>query len=63
LERNLLAIDTEYYKTNLVSRYVKRFIKDIDEDLEYKNLHRYLYFEGDTFVRDYRSIYDYNVGN
>jgi len=63
LERNILAVDTKYYKTNLVSRYVNRFIKDIDEDLEYKNLHRYLYFEGDKFVRDYRSVYDYNLDN
>ncbi len=60
LERNILAVDTEYYKTNLVSRYVNRFMKNIDTDLEYKNLHRYLYFEGDKFIRDYRSVYDYN---
>lgn len=63
LERNILAVDTKYYKTNLVSSYVNRFMKDVDEVLENKNLHRYLYFEGDRFVRDYRSIYDYNLDN
>jgi hypothetical protein len=63
LERNILAVDTEHYKTNLVSSYVNRFMKDIDEGLERKIGHRYLYFEGDKFVRDYRSIYDYNPDN
>uniref|UniRef100_UPI00404AF457 hypothetical protein n=1 Tax=Flavobacterium sp. TaxID=239 RepID=UPI00404AF457 len=63
LERNILAVDTEYYKTNLVSSYVNRFMKDIDENLNRKIVHRYLYFEGDKFLRDYHSIYDYNQNN
>ena len=60
LERNILAVDTKHYKANLVSSYVNRFMKDIDEDLERKIGHRYLYFDGDKFMRDYNSIYDYN---
>jgi hypothetical protein len=63
LERNILAVDTKYYKTNLVSSYVNRFMKDIDAGLERQIVHRYLYFEGDRFVRDYRSVYDYNPDN
>ena len=60
LERNILAVDTEFYKTNLVANYINRFMKDIDASLDRKNVHKYLYFEGDIFVRDYNSIYDYN---
>ena len=29
----ILGIDTDYYKTNLTSKYVKNFIKDINANL------------------------------
>ena len=60
LDKNILAVDTKYYKSSLVNKYLTKFLKDIDSKLIYDDLNRYLYFERDTFVNDYRSIYDYN---
>lgn len=60
LDKNILAVDTKYYKSSLVNKYLTKFLKDIDSKLIYEDLNRYLYFERDTFVNDYRSIYDYN---
>jgi hypothetical protein len=37
INKNILAVDTKYYKSNLVSNYMDKFLKDIDENLYYKN--------------------------
>ena len=60
IDNNILAVNTKYYKSSLVNKYLTRFLIDIDSKLKYKNLNRYLYFEGDEFINDYRSIYDIN---
>lgn len=60
IDNNILAVNTKYYKSSIVNKYLTRFLIDIDSKLKYKNLNRYLYFEGDEFINDYRSIYDIN---
>lgn len=60
IDNNILAVNTKYYKSSLVNKYLTRFLIDIDSKLKYENLNRYLYFEGDEFINDYRSIYDIN---
>jgi hypothetical protein len=60
IDNNILAVNTKYYKSSLVNKYLTRFLIDIDSKLKYKNLNRYLYFAGDEFINDYRSIYDIN---
>ena len=61
LDKNILAIDTKHYNTNLTSKYLNLFLKDIDNNLNYDNIpERYLYFEKDKYIKSYESIYDYN---
>jgi len=61
LDKNILAIDTKYYNTNLTSKYLNLFLKDIDNNLDYDTIpERYLYFEKDKYIKSYESIYDYN---
>jgi hypothetical protein len=60
LDKNILAIDTKHYKTNLTSKYLSLFLKDIDNSLDYDTIpERYLYFEKDKYIKSYESIYDY----
>lgn len=62
LERNILAVDTKYYNTNLTTKYLSLFFKDVDYKLIYNEIeNRYLYFEKDKFVNDYNSIYELEV--
>jgi hypothetical protein len=61
LDKNILAIDTKHYNTNLTSKYLNLFLKDIDNNLNYDDIpERYLYFEKDKYIKSYESIYDYN---
>ena len=62
LDKNILAIDTKHYKTNLTSKYLSLFLKDIDNSLDYDTIpERYLYFEKDKYIKSYESIYDYKL--
>lgn len=61
LDKNILAIDTKHYNSNLTSKYLNLFLKDIDNNLNYDDIpERYLYFEKDKYIKSYESIYDYN---
>ncbi|MFT5760924.1 MAG: opacity protein-like surface antigen [Polaribacter sp.] len=64
LEKNIIAVDTKYYKTNLTTKYLNGFLKDIDNKLEYNKLeNKYLYFEKNNFINDFNSIYEINSNN
>ncbi|EKB57049.1 hypothetical protein [Bergeyella zoohelcum] len=52
----ILAIDTEYYKTNITKRYVALFLKDIDFLSPLQN--RYLLFEKGNFSREIYDIFN-----
>ena len=59
LDRNILAVDTEFYRTNLTVKYLNRFFKDVDQNLNYDDtMNRYLLFERDVFKSDLNSVYD-----
>lgn len=58
IKRPILGIDTEYYKTNLTSKYVKRFLDDIDPNSKWNDSsNRCLYFENGKFIKSYESVY------
>lgn len=49
----LFAIDTKYYKTEMTTKYLKRFLMDIDS-IKYTN--RYIYFENGEYRRSFNSL-------
>lgn len=57
IERPIFGIDTEYYKTNLTSKYVSGFVSDLTS-LDMESIPRFLYFENGAYVGGYRSIDD-----
>jgi len=60
LDKNILAIDTKYYNTNLTSKYLNLFLNDIDNTLDYDTIPgRYLYFEKEKYIKSFESVYDF----
>lgn len=59
LDSPIFGIDTEYYNTNLVEKYVTKFIHDFNINKEIGE--RYLYFENGNFVKSYDDIYTNDV--
>ena len=58
IKRPIIGIDTEYYKTSLTSKYVNRFLNDIDSNIKWNDFsNRCLYFENGKFIKSYESIY------
>lgn len=59
LERNIIGIDTKYYRTNFTSKYLKLFFEDVLSSKEYNSLtNKYLVFENHKFIKDYYSVFD-----
>ena len=57
LSNSLYAIDTEFYKTDLTTKYLDKFFKDIDLNLVVSSTYnRYFYFEKDKFIQSFDSI-------
>lgn len=54
IERPIFGIDTEHYHSNLTSKYLKSFLKDLTQ--KENTTGRYLYFNKDSLVQDYDSF-------
>ena len=56
LKHPIFGIDTEYYKTNLTTKYLQKFLQDvIGESFETHNADFYQ-FEEDLFVKKYQNV-------
>lgn len=55
VDRPIFGIDTKHYKTNLTSKYVKRFIYDITDNVINAD-QRYIYFENGALKKFYRNM-------
>jgi hypothetical protein len=57
LEKPIIGIDTDYYKTNFTSRYVKRFFRDVvDSARSSKSNSYFYYFESGNFLKESRTF-------
>ena len=63
LDRPLLGIDTEYYRSNLTSRYLDRFKTDLigKEAFEENKIGRFYLFESDSLVMVSSSIEELEI--
>lgn len=59
IQRPIYGIDVKYYRTNLTSEYIAKFLKDLSVDINTPD--RALYFEDGLFVKSYADIWD--IGN
>ena len=57
IEEPIIAIDTKYYKSNLTSIYLKKFIADLTSKTNIQNK-RFLLFKKGQFVNSYDSFED-----
>lgn len=57
IKRQLLAIDTKYYKSNLTGIYTKRFYNQLtNNNYNNQSSNRFFYFENGTFIKQIASI-------
>ena len=54
LRRSIIGIDTKYYKTNLTSKYLSKFINDLTSKSDIHN--RFLYFTNGILSKSFDSI-------
>lgn len=52
----IVGIDTEYYKTDRVNKYIKYFFTDLS--VEREKFHRLLYWENGTYIKSFLSLED-----
>jgi len=53
LERPIIGIDTKYYKTNITSKYLTKFISDLTDGIEISD--RFIYFANGYFAKSFKS--------
>lgn len=54
IRRPILGIDTEYYKTNLTSKYLSRFLRNLGSSARFEK--RFFYFENGRMTRSFSAI-------
>ncbi len=60
LAKNIIAVDTKFYNSNLTNNYLASFFNEIDDKIDFSknNNNRYLYFENDKFLKSFNSVYE-----
>lgn len=57
LQRPIFGVDVEFYKQNLTSKYLPKFISDLTSgNYTNKDENRFLYFKNGEFIRSYNSV-------
>lgn len=56
IERPIFGIDTEFYKTNLTSKYLSRFLGDLIPNKDIQELNRFYYFKKGKYINSFESI-------